>query len=186
MKLTKYILVFLILTLTIGCSQAEIGCSQTEDYEVLATRIESQTAKQLKKEKGLIPIGNSGQMMGNIKSIGLSFNYYHLLNLEEARELLVYAGKTFLKNINENKEIRPYLHNYPFTSKNIELVIFICQANGSEPTVGNLSVLTLIRGSLTFKLSAPSKFAHCPILHEETYETGLEIYQNSQKESNDP
>jgi hypothetical protein len=175
MKLTKYILVFLILTLTIGCSQAEIGCSQTEDYEVLATRIESQTAKQLKREKGLVPTGNSGQMMGNIKSMGLSFNYYHLLNLEEARELLLYASNVFLKNINENKEIRPYLHNYPFTSKNIELVIFIYQADGSEPNQGSLAVLAIKDGILTYELAAPNKYAPWPILHEETYETGLNV-----------
>jgi len=181
MKLTKYILVFLILTLTIGCSQAEIECSQEEDYEILGRKVRSQTAKQLRKEVDLIPAGTMGQMMGDIQAMGLSFNYYNLLDLEEARDLLVYAAEVFLKNINENKKIRPYLHNYPFTPKNIEIVIFMYQPDGSEPNQGNLSVLSLKDGILTYELAAPNKYAPWPILHEETYEEGLEIYQNLKK-----
>jgi hypothetical protein len=177
---------FLLILLCLLLSCCETPPERPVSYITMANRLLSKTAKQLKIEKDLIPIGDNGQMMGDIKTMGLSFNYYHLLNLEKARELLLYASNVFLKNINENKEIRPYLHNYPFTQKNIELVIFICQANGNEPNLGDLSVLTLRRGSLTFKLSAPNKSSHCPILHEETYETGLEIYQNSKNESDDP
>jgi hypothetical protein len=183
------------MTLKINCvfsilfclllSSCETPPEKPVSYITMANRLLSKTAKQLKVEKGLIPIGDMGQMMGNIQAMGLSFQYFHIINLEEARNLLVYASNVFLNNINENKEIRPYLNNYPFTPKNIELVIFLYQSDRNNPTQGSLAVLTLIRGILTYKLAAPDQTTLWPILHEETYEEGLEIYQNSKNESDD-
>ena len=152
-----------------------LECVPCLDYEVLADKVISQTARQLKKEKDLIPVGTMGQMMGDIQAIGLSFQYFHLVNLEEARELLVNAIQVFLRNINENKKIRPYLHNYPFTTKNIEITIWIYKPGGSDPEQGSIECITLRRNKLIYRLTAPSKFAPWPVLHEETYEEALKI-----------
>lgn len=45
------------------------------------------------------------------------------LNLEEARTLFVRTANDFLKQVNENKKLRPYLENYPATINNLELSI---------------------------------------------------------------
>ena len=168
MKFKKTMLFSIIATLMLGCAPCL-------DYEVIARQIRSQTAKELKKEKDLIPVGTMGQMMGDIQAIGLSFQYFHLVNLEEARELLVDAIQVFLRNINENKKIRPYLHNYPFTTKNIEIIIWIYQPDRSKPPLENLQCLSVENGILTYGLVAPSRSAPYPILHEETYEEALKI-----------
>jgi hypothetical protein len=179
------------MTLKINCVFSILFClflsccetpSETPvSYITMANRLLSKTAKQLKVEKGLIPIGDMGQMMGNIQAMGLSFQYFHPLSLEEARELLLYASNVFLKNINENKEIRPYLYNYPFTAKNIEILIFVYKPDRSKPNLGSIGFLCMRNGTLTYELVAPKTKASCPILHEEAYEEGLEIYQNLKK-----
>ncbi len=152
-----------------------MGCVQYSSHEILADRIINQTSNQLEKEKDLVCSGTGGQMMGDIQVMDISFQYFHLVNLEEARELLVYVIRTFLKNINDNKEIRPYLHNYPFTTKNIEITIWSYQPDGYEPAQGKIQCLALENGMLKYKLVAPSEFATWPILHKETYEEALKV-----------
>jgi len=151
------------------------GCAQNSNYELLANRVIKQTAEQLRSEKDLRAIGTVGQMMGDIQLLGVEFFYYHLVNLSEARELLVYASRVFLNNINENKEVRPYLHNYPFTEKNIEVKIWMHQPDGKEPPQGDIEVVSLRNGKMLYRLTAPSQFAPWPVLHEETYEEALKI-----------
>ena len=90
------------MTLKINCvfsilfclllSSCETPPENPVSYITMANRLLSKTAKQLKIERDLIPIGDNGQMMGDIQTMGLSFNYYHLLNLENARELLLYTS----------------------------------------------------------------------------------------------
>jgi hypothetical protein len=164
----KVLSCFILIVLT-------FGCAQNPNYEVLANRVIKQTAEQLRLEKDLRAIGTVGQMMGDIQLLGIEFYYYHLVNLSEARELLVYASQVFLKNINENKEVRPYLHNYPFTLKNIDVTIFVSQPNGQDPPQGDIEIITLRSDKIIYKLTAPSEFAPWPVLHEETYEEALKI-----------
>ena len=151
------------------------GCSQIEDYEVLADGVINQTTNQLEKEKDLFCVGTGGRMMGDIQLLRITFQYFHLVNLEESRELLVYAIQTFLKNSNENKKIRPYLHNYPFTTKNIEITIWILQPDGHYPPQGDIKCIYLEDGTLKYELVAPEKFTPRPVLHEETYEEALKV-----------
>ena len=64
-------------------------------------------------------------MMDDIQMMAMSFNYYEEVNLKTARELTIYVINEYLSAINSNKELRPYLHEYPFTAKNVEIRIFI-------------------------------------------------------------
>lgn len=51
---------------------------------------------------------------------GMFVSYYHL-SKDEIRKLLVDANELLIKTVNENKEIKPYLANDPFTRKNLYL-----------------------------------------------------------------
>ncbi len=155
------------------------GCNRPFDYVELAGQIRSQTGRQLEKEKGLRPVGTMGQMMDDVQAIGLFFQYFQLVDLAEARSLIVYATQTFLKNINDNKEIRPYLHNYPFTAKNLEITISVSQKDGYPPPQGNIQVVSMDNGVISYELTAPSKFEPWPVLHKETYEEALKIVEEN-------
>ena len=163
----------ILILLTFGCT------AHNPDYEFLANRVIKRTVEQLRAEKDLRASGTVGQMMGDIQLMGVDFHYYHLVNLQEARKLITYATQTFLKNVNDNKEIRPYLHNYPFTAKNIEITIFVSEPNGQHPAQGDIEVISLRNGTIVYELTAPSKFEPWPVLHEETYEEALKIVEEN-------
>jgi hypothetical protein len=95
------------------------GCSslgyQEKDYEKIADAITEKTAKKLKEQKNLCLVGTGGGMMHDIYGMDMSFDYYQEVDLKTARELIVYAVSEYLLAINSNEEVRPYLHNYPFT-----------------------------------------------------------------------
>ncbi len=173
MRLMKNTFISATVCLILSC--CEIPNHTSPRYVTLSDEILHQTAQQLEKERELIPIGNMGQMMGDIQAVGLEFQYFHLVNLEESRKLLVYAIQIFLKNINGNKEIRPYLHEYPFNTKNIEITIWIYQPDGYEPAPGNIQCVTLRSNTLLYKIATLNKSGDWPILHEETYEEALKV-----------
>lgn len=80
-------------------------------------------AKKAYQEKGIVLEGSGGAMMNDIKEFAMSFNCYDHLNLEQTRILMVKVVDEFLQQVNANEKIRPYLHNYPLTVKNVSLMI---------------------------------------------------------------
>src|ERR1700722_17525785 len=90
----------------------------------LINEISIKAAMQLKREKNLRPCGFGSEAMHQIHMLALSFDYYNQITVEEARDLIITSGNLFLKKINEDERIRPFLNNYPFLPENIEIRIF--------------------------------------------------------------
>ena len=155
------------------------GCERHSRHVVLADQLIDKIADQLQKEKELRMIGNGGQMMGDVQLIRIEFQYFHLVDLQDARKLLIYTIQTFLKNINGDQKIRPYLHTYPFSTNNIEVKIWIHQPNGNYPSEGDIQCSSLGNNVLLYRIVEPSEFAPMPILHEETYEEALKALRKS-------
>ncbi len=148
------------------------GC-QPRDYEKIANEITDVTAKTLLKEKKLYLLGTGGRMMDDIKMMAMSFNYYQEIDLKTARELLLYTVNQYLSNINNNEEVRPYLHEYPFTAKNIEIRIWIYTPDGRKLTPEKIGYIGAVEGILEYDNRSQEK----PIL-EETYEEGMKKLSN--------
>jgi len=111
MKCFKFLLLLLFLS---AChkSHSDLADEQMSIY-----------AKKAYEEKGIVLEGSGGAMMNDIKTFTLSFNCYDYLTLEQTRVLVVQVMNEFLEQVNENEEIRPFLHTYPLTLKNISLMI---------------------------------------------------------------
>jgi hypothetical protein len=165
--------IWIIITiLTIGCTQKKKE-NYDHDRARLSNEIKYKVALQLKNEKNLHPCGMGGGGVGKIRVQYLAFDYYQQCTIEEARELLVDAGNLFLKAINEDERIRPYLQNYPFLPKNIEMSIFFKKPNGSEMKSGKLSIIDLGDAKLKYKINDPET-NHLIVIHTETYEEAAE------------
>jgi hypothetical protein len=112
------------------------GCSsfgyQSPRYVKLAHEITEKTAKELKAQKNLYLAGTGAQMMDDIQMMAMSFDYYQEVDLKTGRELIVHVINEYLLAINSNKEIRSYLHEYPFNAKKVEIRIFIYNPDRSE------------------------------------------------------
>ncbi|NNM43196.1 MAG: hypothetical protein HKM07_02510 [Chlamydiae bacterium] len=135
-----------------------------------------QTGKKLKDEKGLILIGTCSQMMDNIQLMGMSFNFYQTVDLSHARELLIYSIEKYLSSINSDQKIRPYLHEYPFGAKNVEISIHFYNPDGSDVALDKIYYASAIDGKLSYYVDLPEKYSRKSI-HEETYEQALQLEQ---------
>ncbi len=158
-----------IFSLLFGCSFFD---HQSPRYVKLAANITEKTAGKLKEQKNLYLIGTGGGMMHDIQMMAMSFNFYQEVDLKKARELVVYAINEYLVDINNNEEIRPYLHEYPFTAKNVEIRIFIYKPNGTNPPLDKICYISAIDGILTYYLDLPETYSRKAIC-KETYEKAL-------------
>lgn len=153
------------------------GCSSfwhpLPDYEKIADDITEKTAKKLKEKKNLYLIGTGGGMMHDIQMMAMSFHFYQEVDLKKARELVVYAANEYLLDINNNEEIRPYLHEYPFTAKNVEIVIFFYNPDGSKVAPGKIKVAAVKRGKVVYYIDYPEQYT-LKSIYEETYEEALQ------------
>ena len=149
------------------------GCSsvgyQSPRYVKLAHEITASTAKKLEEEKKLYLIGTGGRMMYDIKMMAMTFNYYCEVDLKRARELIVFATNEYLGDINNNQEIRPYLHEYPFNAKNVDIMIFVYHPDRSELPPEKSYCITSWNGVVKY-------YTRCDRDHpifKETYEEAL-------------
>ncbi len=133
------------------------------------------TIKQLNEERGLLGVGTGSSMMFDIKTMALSLSYYKPIeNVDQARELLVYAAEKFLFNINDIREIQVYLHNRPFTEKNIELTIFL-KGNENNPDLPQFAWVSTFHGKVKYVLKKESEKYEIETLFSETYEEAKKL-----------
>jgi len=160
-----------------------MGCTQnvSDKKMALANDLRKQVAAQLKTDKELYPCGSGGQMMDEIKMLALSFNYYKDIDIPEARKLLVESVNTFTQTINNEKRIHPYLNNYPFTPKNIELRIFIYKKGTVDINPGHLSIVSIIGGNLRYKMNDPENKFSLITIHSESYEEAVRQLEESDR-----
>ncbi len=91
------------------------------DYCKLSDRILHPYMKQLRREKSLYLGGCGGSMMADVKMVGAYLVGFHELSVDAARELFVEINEELIARYNNNEQIRPFLHNYPFSIDNIEI-----------------------------------------------------------------
>ena len=80
----------------------------------------------MEKEKKLIPAGEKGSITPGKEFLGLVFQYFQPLTIEEARELVVYAAETFHHNLNTDEELNEIIKK-PYPMEWVEIDIYIIQ-----------------------------------------------------------
>jgi hypothetical protein len=138
------------------------------DYCIIASRIRTQTAHELEKRYNLKLTGFGGGQMDLVKSLSLSMNTHKPIKVNEARILIVNCLETFLKNINTNKIIRPYLIEYPFPERRIDFTIFVRLDETEQKKLNSLNYFSSHRGKLSY-------YEYDHLVHEEPYEKARAI-----------
>lgn len=161
----KFLIVMAILLLS-GCVDNSYSY-YSDPVSHYTNEIRNRVAVQLRDEMQLYPSCTGGEGLYNIRMLALFFSYYEEVDIEKARELIVKAGILFLKTANEDEKARPYLANYPFGLKNIELRFFMKTKNGPETRPDKLSCISLIEGKIEYE-TFPGMKGFITI-HEETF-----------------
>lgn len=176
----KLLFSFCAVLAIVFCGSICSSCGYQElDYEKIADKITEKTARKLQKEKHLFLVGTGGQMMHDIQMMAMSFYFYQEVDLTTARELIVHVITEYLSDINNNEDVRPYLHEYPFTAKNVEIRIWIHKPDRTSPPLDKIYYMSSIDGILHYYLNLPETYSRLSIC-DETYEEGLKIV-NAQK-----
>lgn len=146
-----------------------------------ADRVVDCFLKDLKKKEEFSVFAYGGAFMYDVEEIDLSLFIKKCVNLEEARILLVSVVESLLAKINTDPGIRPYLHNYPFTDKDLVIFIHLVDENGDDAMPPNIAMISKLRKSVDFSIKenveGPLSFRD---IHTETYEEALKIY-NAEK-----
>jgi hypothetical protein len=142
----------------------------------LVDQLLRKTGNKISNEKKLLLIGTGSRMMNEIKMLALSFNTSEQLTIPEARDLLIYSVDTLVSSINDDEKLRPYLVKYPFSSKNVQIRIFIGDDNDSYLSSEPLCTASTIEGEFNY-LTWGSKGRLKEVL-EETYSDAVTISLN--------
>lgn len=141
--------------------------SKPRDYADMAREIRGKVAKKLAKKHQMDCVGVGGGMMGSVYMIGLSFEINRPIDRDEARARIVDCVEELLTAVNQNEEIRPYLKNYPFTTHNVQVAIFIKdkdRRNLHDPLISVVSVFE--SDDISYCTTEPNKMTYKNQVHE--------------------
>ncbi|NGX32171.1 MAG: hypothetical protein K1060chlam4_00212 [Candidatus Anoxychlamydiales bacterium] len=172
MRNNKGLIMKFVNLMVIGALFFCSSCSKTE-YEKkrdLENKIIGQTWRQLEKEKNLIPAGEGKSITPGNEFIGLYFQYFNPLTIDEARELVMYAAETLLHNLNSNEKLNELI-THPYPMNWIEIKIFTYNPDYSDIAPPGISIVRFRRNNLEY-ITIDKK--NLETIHKETYEEALE------------
>lgn len=123
-------------------------------------------------------IGGGGNSKG-LRLLSISFDHRgKRYTKEEARKLLIDLSQEFLKDINEDTDLRPYLITFPFTPLNIDVTVFFYDSEGETIFDPYFCTVSASHGELSYFTESPEDLYQYKTKSYETYEEALAIVNN--------
>lgn len=162
---------FLLLFLITACSFRYQEPPHIKHAVMLAAQ-----ATQLYGERNQLEQDSSGGgMCDGINRVACSFVGFRKIDVEEGRRLFVDGVESLCAAFNDDPVIRPYLHNYPFVQKNINLMLAfddpICFRPFPAPYVSSI----FCEYDTIFYRSYSPQTEQYDSLYEEPYEEAVRI-----------
>lgn len=163
------LIAFVLLVFCSGCGSHATG------YVKMANQISFDYSKIVRREDNLILSSYGGGFLDAVNFINLSFNISRLSNIIEARQLIVHKVEEYLSMINSCDEIRPYLNNYPFDGKNVNLSIgfFYNDEFANPPYVAH----AFVQSGIVYYSTYDCANKRLEDLYSELYEEALRLVQ---------
>ncbi len=182
---TKLILSVLFLFLGSACSTPDRLTGRGEhrkDYDI-ADQIQYKINQQLSKE-GFFLYGSGGRYYPTIHHIS---NFYittlhTYTSIDDVRSILCKIVEMNAIAFNNDKRIRPFLHNYPFTSKNINISISFCDKDRNPLKAPYITYAQCIEGIISYY--AKDESGKRSLISKESYETAYSIYLQNREKAN--
>ena len=171
MNLNKLLLILILFFFS--CNNSH----NIPEKDKIENKIIFQTAKKLKEEKNLSFAGFGGSAVKGNEYLSIDFNYFELLDIEQARNLIIQIAQLFLKNLNSNEYLQKN-NESPYEIKNLDIRIFCYDSGYSDPSPPNLSLVDLRKNMCTYYQNISEKFE---IIHEESYEEALKLVTKETK-----
>jgi hypothetical protein len=143
------ILVFFIITFFIGSSLAAKE-DKSPEYIKYVDEIVNNFVKDMEKKYKLHCYGSGGSMPKDVEKIDVLFISYQKSSIEDARKIEVAAVQELLKRINNHKEIRQYLSEYPFNINNVSVSISFRTKTDDYPLDGSIASVFIAKNKIFY------------------------------------
>ena len=183
----KYHIIISITALLLICTFYVYGTkfvnSQyvSPDYVLMADKTTADVASKLSKRYNMAVVGVGGGMIERVNVVGLCFQILGPLSKERLREIVVDCVEEFLASINANEPLRPFLKNYPFTSKEIRIEIFVVDANRRHVYFPEIMIAAQYEDEIVYRTIDKENELNYKSSEFEDYETALEIVRGNAK-----
>src|ERR1700738_1559305 len=154
--------------------------NETSYYIKLVDRITNELIQEMEKD-GFFVKSYGGAMMNDVEEIILGFNSNKTPSVDEARVMYVSGIEKLLTQVNQNKEIRPYLHNYPFNVNNLAYRIGFKKIPMDSTGVAPIAFVFYTRNKIYYCMYDPAFKDTNPLqtVYKEPYEEALKIVRDS-------
>lgn len=166
----------LVLTLVflVACAPrySDLSISERETNKVI-----DKFALQMQK-RGMYPIGFGGsENEGKTTVISLTFQIDEVCDIDAVRKVLVGTTLGFLDCINSTPALRDYLCVYPFTPKQVEIIIVPKSPDRRDTPY--ISIAGAYAGTIRYKTDHPDPDnLQLITLKQETFEEAVEILKS--------
>jgi hypothetical protein len=174
--MNKYLLMMSVLfALLFQSCEIDSSPKLSKGAEICYATIQ-ETAQKIAEKYHLsfVGIGAGGGGEDGIWLMSAHFRKYQgcIANIEEARSLLIACADDFIAYINACQELKPYLRNHPFTSRNIDVTIFNCEGPKIDETKPYPAAFGVAEGVISYYVPHGSTYR---IALKETYEEAVAI-----------
>ena len=108
-------------------------------------------SRKLEKKFNLLSSGSSVAMpQGIVSQLGLDFKIEGSLTKEQIRKILIEISQEFLLFINDDEAVRPYLKNYPFEIRNIDIGLFFIDKKGYGLDAPNIAIASINGNEISY------------------------------------
>lgn len=111
----------LLGTLLISCIFS--SCARTPDHIKAARKSTKHFNERVEKAYGLHSIRFGGNFAQRIREVHLDYEFAQAVDIDHARTLIELCINGVQDQLNKDKEVRPYLYNYPFTPNQLSISI---------------------------------------------------------------
>ncbi len=127
----------------------------------------------------------SGNGLGGMDKVWLMCISFHRygdpLSEKEARSLLIHCVEDFLAAVNSDEQLKPFLRDYPFTAKNLNLAILNFDKDHIVHYFPHISVASNAEGKVGFFTEDPSDMYNYYTKKYETYDEAVAILNGENK-----
>jgi hypothetical protein len=148
--MTKKNIVNLFIMLFMGWFSFLHADQDDKAYLKYEDEIVEQFKKEMRKKYKLECWADGGSMPEKVEEIRVCFDFQKKAGIDLARELVVKAVERLTELVNNHEKIRPYLAEYPFPQKRVEIMISFRDKNGNKRKDGSVCLVLQTRNKLTY------------------------------------
>ncbi len=126
---------------------------KSPEYIKYVDEIVCNFVKDMEEKHELHCYGSGGSMPTNVKQIEVLFISYQKSSIEDARKTEIAIVQELLKRINNHKEIRPYLSEYPFNTNNVSVSISFRTKTDDYPLDGSIASVFLAKNKIFYRVA---------------------------------